>query len=133
LLAARPQRSEDGRQASNRPFGLAAFVVLLGEVQYNLATKNNNMGTKMNNLREEVFDQVFRAGAIRSVRLVVRDGRASVVYVTGEGVDGVVYTKRGDVKFYRIETALVFLRRIGAGVVEVDMRSWALDGQVPLL
>lgn len=83
----------------------------------------------MEKMREEVFDQVFRAGAIRSVRLVVRDGRASVVYVTGEGVDGVIYTKRGEVKFYRVETGLMFLRRVGVAVVEVDMRLWALDGQ----
>jgi hypothetical protein len=81
----------------------------------------------MEKMREEVFEQVFRAGAVRSVRVVVREGRASVTYVSGEGVDGVIYTKRGDVKFYRVETALCMLRRVGVGVVEVDMRGWVLD------
>lgn len=87
----------------------------------------------MEKMREEVFEQVFRAGAIRSVRLLVRDGRASIVYVTGEGVDGTVHTKRGDVKFYRIETALQFLRRVGAAQVEVDMRLWSPDSAAPAL
>jgi hypothetical protein len=102
-------------------------------LQYNSATKNTNSGTKMQKMREEVFEQVFRAGGIRSVQLLVRDGRASVLYVTGEGVEGVVYTKRGDVKFYRIETALVTLRKVGLGVVEVDMRSWSVEQQGSML
>lgn len=132
-LAVRPQRSEDARQVGH-PVFLASHRVVFGCVTlYNLLAKNDKMGTKMHKMREEVFDQVFRAGAIRWVRVVVRDGRGSIVYVTGEGLDGVIYTKRGEVKLYRIETALHFLRRIGLASVEVDMHAWSLDGQSVLL
>lgn len=86
----------------------------------------------MENLREEVFEQMFRAGAIRNVTLVIRDARASISYVVGEGSSGVIFTKRGQVKLYRIETALVFLRGCGLAAVEVDMAGWHL-GQSGLL
>jgi hypothetical protein len=81
----------------------------------------------MENLREEVFEQVFRAGALRNVRLVMREGRTCISFMVGDGSEGVVMTKRGDLKQYRVETALVFLRRCGLAKVEVDMSSWAVD------
>lgn len=85
----------------------------------------------MEYLREEVFEQVFRAGALMNVKLVLRDGRASISFLAGDGADGLVITKRGDVKQYRVETALMFLRRCGFASVEVDMRAWNL-GQADL-
>ena len=81
----------------------------------------------MPKMREEVFEQVFRAGAIKSVKLVVCNGRAVINYVTGENVDGCVHTKRGEAKQYRIETALRFLRSVGLVAVEVDMWAWSPD------
>lgn len=77
--------------------------------------------------REELFDQVFRSGGIKSVRVVVINGRAVINYVTGDGVDGCVHTKRGQAKEYRFETALRFLCSVGLAVVEVDMRAWSKD------
>ena len=80
----------------------------------------------MENLREEVFEQVFRAGALRNVRLVMRDGRSSISFMTGDGSVGAIITKRGEVKQYRVETALVFLRRCGFSSGDVDMSAWSL-------
>lgn len=81
----------------------------------------------MPKMREEVFEQVFRSGAIRSCKVVVTDGRAVIHYVSGENVDGCIYTKRGEPKQYRIETALRFLCAVGLKAVEVDMRAWSID------
>ncbi len=78
----------------------------------------------MQNLREDVFVQLFRAGGIRSVTGTIHDGRSTIGYVTGDGVTGSIYTKRGDVKQYRIETAFHFLRDAGAHTVMVDMHTW---------
>jgi hypothetical protein len=108
---------------------LLVYVVRVQLSTYNLLTKNVNPGTKMKEMREEVFEQVYRAGAIKSVCVVVQHGRASIHYVSGDGVQGTVFTKRGDLKLYRIETALVTLRRAGVVVVEIDMTNWTVDGE----
>lgn len=85
----------------------------------------------MPKMREEVFAQVFRAGAVRSVTLCMRNGHASIQYVTGEGVTGCIHTKRGDMKLYRTDTALRFLRDLGLSSVTVDMSAWT-PGQASL-
>lgn len=92
---------------------------------YILGTKNTKAGTEMPKMREEVFEQVFRAGAVASVRVTVINGRAVINYRTGEGIDGCIHTKRGQPKEYRIETALRFLRAVGLAAVEVDMSAWS--------
>ncbi len=81
----------------------------------------------MQNLKEDVFVQLFRAGAIRSVTVSIQNDRATVGYVTGDGVQGSIFTKRGDVKHYRIDTALRFLRETGLHSVQVDMQFWHLQ------
>lgn len=81
----------------------------------------------MPKMREEVFEQVFRSGAIKCTRVVVINGRAVINYVTGENVQGCIFTKRGQPKEYRIETALRFLCGCGLRVVEVDMSAWSPD------
>lgn len=96
-------------------------------MSYNLGTKNVITGTEMPKMREEVFEQVFRSGAVASVRVTVLNGRSVINYRTGEGVEGCIHTKRGQPKEYRIDTALRFLRSVGLSTVEVDMRAWALD------
>lgn len=78
----------------------------------------------MPNMREDVLAQVFRAGAIRSLSLTVVDGRVLVSYLTGEGEQGCVYTKAGNPKFYRVETALKFLHELGVQTCTVDMTRW---------
>lgn len=80
----------------------------------------------MLDMREDVLSQVFRAGGIRSLTVVVVDGRAQVSYVTGEGIKGAVQTKAGHVKLYRVETALRFLRELGVESCSVDMSRWSL-------
>ena len=37
--------------------------------------------------------------------------------------------KRGEVKSYRVETALAFLRRLGLAQVLIDMQHWELRQQ----
>ena len=81
----------------------------------------------MQQMREEVFEQVFRAGAIKTTRVVVINGRTVINYLTGENVHGCVHTKRGQPKEYRIETALRFLCGCGLRAVEVDMSAWSPD------
>lgn len=102
------------------------------QLRYYSVTKKQIPGAKLDKMREEVFEQVFRAGAIRSVRLVVRDARAVISYCMGDGTDGFIHTKRGEVKAYRVETALGFLRRCGVALLEVDMRGWEV-GQAQLV
>lgn len=81
----------------------------------------------MLDMREDVLTQVFRAGGIRSLTVVVVDGRALVSYVTGEGISGSIQTKAGHLKHYRVETALRFLRELGVESCSVDMSRWALS------
>ena len=81
----------------------------------------------MDDTRQDVFETLFRAGAIRSVRVSMLNGMAVISFVTTDGVEGNIYTKRGQVKKYRIETALRTLRAVGMAAVEVDMKGWSLD------
>ncbi|MBN3784579.1 hypothetical protein G3O06_44795 [Burkholderia sp. Ac-20345] len=71
-----------------------------------------------------MLTQVFRAGGIRSLTVVVVNGRAWVSYLAGDGSKGCVHTKAGHVKYYRIETALKFVRQLGVESVTVDMTCW---------
>lgn len=75
----------------------------------------------MVSMREDVLTQVFRAGGIRAVSVALISGRAVVQFVTGEGVAGVVQTKAGHVKSYRVETALRFLAELGVESCTVDL------------
>lgn len=76
-------------------------------------------------LREDVFSQLFASGAVRLVEMeILPDGRAVVRYTMQNGVQGAVHTKRGQVKRYKPETALRALRELGIVSVKVDMRDW---------
>ena len=81
----------------------------------------------MQNLREDLVADLFRTGAIRAFCLEVRDGHATIVYTLLDGTRGVVHTKRGEAKEYRIETALRLLRSLGLVSVSVEMSGWSLD------
>jgi hypothetical protein len=81
----------------------------------------------MQNLREDVFAQTFAIGAVRSVSLHVRGGHVNVAYKLQDGSEGVVHTKRGVPKDYRIQTALKMLKQLGVSLVSVDLTSWSLD------
>lgn len=77
------------------------------------------------NLREDMFAQLYQAGALGEVRVELHKGYATVVFkLLADGVQGVVHTKRGEVKQYRVETALRTLWSIGLESVPVDMRGW---------
>lgn len=80
----------------------------------------------MQNLKEDLVADLFRTGAIRAFSLEVRDGHACIVYTLLDGTKGVVHTKRGEAKEYRIETALRFLRSLGLAAVMVEMTGWSL-------
>lgn len=90
-----------------------------------LGTENKTLGS-MEDLKEDIFAQIVGAGLVRSVSLEVRDGHASIVYRLIEGGTGSVHTKRGEVKQYRIETALRLLRSLGITSVAVDMSTWSV-------
>lgn len=81
----------------------------------------------MQNLREDLVADLFRTGAIRAFALEVRDGHANIVYTMLDGTKGVVHTKRGEAKEYRLETALRLLRSLGLVAVTVEMSGWSLD------
>lgn len=80
----------------------------------------------MQNLKEDLVGDLFHTGAIRSFSLEVRDGHAKIIYTLLDGSKGVVHTKRGEPKEYRIETALKLLRGLGLTDVRVDMSHWAM-------
>ena len=73
---------------------------------------------------QDVFAQCYKAGVFRSVSVLIRDDLATVRYVTSEGSSGYIFTKRGDLKHYRLDTVLRFLREIGMDSVQVDMHEW---------
>ena len=81
----------------------------------------------MDKTRQEVFEQLVRAGAVVSVALLTVDGFAVVEFVTQDGSTGNVFTKRGDVKHYRVETALRLLRSLGFSSVRVALDTSASD------
>lgn len=81
----------------------------------------------MANLREDVFREVFRSGGIRSVSVAYQDARVVIRYTKGDGVEGVIHSKRGAVKLYRVETAFKFLRDAGVMSVLVDLQSMAAE------
>ena len=78
----------------------------------------------MRDMREDVFAQVFELGSIQSVQLVIINANARIAYTCLDSSTGVIHTKRGAVKEYRIETALRFLRHLGVNDVHVDMTGW---------
>lgn len=76
-------------------------------------------------LQEDVFRDLVAAGAIESVGVEIEaGGRAYVTYKLGSGALGVLHTKRGQLKRYRPETALRFLRDVGVVRVTVAMNLW---------
>lgn len=83
----------------------------------------------MSNLVESVFKELFRSGAIRSVSVSYLDWRCVIEYVKGDGVEGVINSKRGGMKLYRFETALSFLYECGVASVSVDIRNLKGTGQ----
>lgn len=77
------------------------------------------------NLREDMFAQLYQAGALGDVCIRLHRGYATVCYkLVADGALGCVHTKRGEVKQYRVETALRTLWAIGLEAVPVDMKGW---------
>lgn len=88
----------------------------------------------MDQLKEDVFSQLFAAGSVKWVDVrLVSDGRAIIAYTLQNGTQGFVFTKRGQVKHYKADTALRFLRSVGLSSVKVEMAAWDLSGQRELL
>lgn len=70
-----------------------------------------------------MFAQLYHAGALGSIRVKLHRKTATVAYkLLADGAEGVVITKRGDVKEYRVETVLRTLSFIGFDDVMVDLR-----------
>lgn len=77
------------------------------------------------NLKEDMFAQLYNAGAIKAVRVELHRGYAVVAFeLVADGAKGVIQTKRGEVKQYRVETALRTLWAIGLEDVVVNMAGW---------
>jgi hypothetical protein len=72
---------------------------------------------------EAVFQQLYAVGAITGVVVVFEmDGRrCSIQYSFKDRESGWVQTKRGDVKLYRLDTAMAFLRSIGCWSCRIDL------------
>ena len=76
----------------------------------------------MLNQTEEVFGTFYKAGAVQSVAVVLEDlERAHIAYEFNTGRRGLVHTKRGQPKVYRIATALKFLHGLGIEAVTTDL------------
>lgn len=85
---------------------------------------------------ENVFVSLFHAGGIRSVSLAVFEKndavQVTINYVTGAGSRGSIFTKRAELKFYRLDTAYRFLKDIGLVRFTSELDSWEV-GQPELL
>lgn len=79
----------------------------------------------MEMIDEDMFKRHFDAGSVRYIIVAVdTNGRAHIVYTLSLGDQGLVATKRGKPKAYRIETCLQFLRSMGIADVKLDMKAW---------
>ena len=75
---------------------------------------------------EGTFSKLFHAGAVRDICLVFElDGRrCSIQYINGGQKPGFIITKRGDVKLYRVETAMQYLHAVGVGSVRLELHNY---------
>lgn len=82
-------------------------------------------------LEESTFTKLFHAGAVRQVVLVFElDGRrCSIQYINGGSKPGFIITKRGDVKLYRVETAMEFLHRAGVASCTLELHGYDPDAK----
>lgn len=80
----------------------------------------------MEKLKEDVFAQLFGAGAFSAVWIELdQDGKACVCYrFSSAGAFGAVHTKRSQLKTYKPDTALRFLRLLGMNEVRVALNNW---------
>lgn len=79
-------------------------------------------------LREDSFSQIFASGGVRTVEMKLDSaGRAVVVYTLQTGAQGLVHTKRGELKHYKPETAMRFLRSLGCARICIDLSAWTLS------
>lgn len=78
--------------------------------------------------KEDVFLTLMTSGACVSFSIDLdADGFAVLSCDTNNG-RFVVHTKRGEVKKYKVETALKFLRFFGFHSVSINMADWRLLG-----
>ncbi|WP_404995477.1 hypothetical protein [Cupriavidus pauculus] len=75
-------------------------------------------------VREDAFVLLYQTGAVRSVTIELGDNGATIAFATNDGSGGVVFTKRGAPKRYRLDTAARLLRGLGIASVALDMRHW---------
>lgn len=78
------------------------------------------------------FEKAFHEGMIDAVNLVSIKGGVIVEYKTRRGHQSFIYTKRGDLKCWRTDTCLRWLRGLGVGEVRHDMRGQFLAEQLLL-
>jgi hypothetical protein len=88
-----------------------------------LGTKNDEKAdmSEMQRYKEDMFSAVYRAEGIDSVTVYVVNAEAVVRFHLRKGEEGIVVTKRGETKKYRIETALKWLQSVGLAEVRVRM------------
>jgi hypothetical protein len=77
-------------------------------------------------LQEAVFRELVQLGSVESVELEMQpDGRNVVVsYRLASGARGLLFTRRGKVKTYRLDTALRFLRGCGVVLLTLTLNLW---------
>jgi len=86
------------------------------------------MSQNTQDAREDVFSMLLTSGAVESTWLKLDpNGAASIIYRLRTGALGSIYTKRGERKVYRLETALRFLRSLSIQNVTVEMTDWQLS------
>lgn len=83
-------------------------------------------------MNQSEFEKMFKEGLIKSVRLFCasQDGMVAIEIFTIRGHQTLIYTKRGDLKRWRVETCLRWLRGLGISEVVHDMRGQFLAEQL---
>jgi hypothetical protein len=84
----------------------------------------------MEYIDEDKFKMLFNAGAISSFDIVFRSNGHVYIYFTVGLENSMIHTKRGEVKSYRVETALALLKSLGIAVVKINMSLWTNQKEI---
>jgi hypothetical protein len=73
-------------------------------------------------VREEMFKDAIAAGAARNLVLTMQGNQCNIRFSTPAGVrKGEVVTKRGEIKSYRLDTAVKLLKAAGVKSATIEL------------
>lgn len=87
-------------------------------------------GSDFQETTQDVFEQLVKAHAVRSITVLFVDNVAAISFVLQSDAWGYVFTRRGALKRFRVETALALVRSLGfkrATVAFEQPEGFALD------